>query len=165
MNVTFLIFDLETLFPWTSHGAEYVWHMIETLRVFFAYVSQRFFSSLLCFIAVPYLIWIFSPKCLAQALILLHLKVFQGALLLIPLPNELELFSLLLLSTLCSLWDLSSPTRDWTQATAVKVLSPNHWIARGFLDLTIKKKKYLFIWLHWVLVAAGRLLSYSSPAP
>ena len=31
---------------------------------------------------------------------------------------------------LCHLWDLSSLTRDWTQAVAVKALSPNHWSAR-----------------------------------
>ena len=30
------------------------------------------------------------------------------------------------------LWDLSSPTRDWTRATAVKVMSPSHWSAREF---------------------------------
>ena len=24
-------------------------------------------------------------------------------------------------------WDLSSPTKDWTQDPAVKALSPNHW--------------------------------------
>ena len=31
-----------------------------------------------------------------------------------------------------ALRDLSSPTRDWTQATAVKALNPNHWTAREF---------------------------------
>ena len=31
-----------------------------------------------------------------------------------------------------SLWDLSSPTRDWTWATAVKAPSPNHWTAGEF---------------------------------
>ena len=30
------------------------------------------------------------------------------------------------------LQDLSSPSRDSTQATAVKVPSPNHWTAREF---------------------------------
>ena len=30
------------------------------------------------------------------------------------------------------LWDLSSPARDWTWATAVKALSPNHWTTREF---------------------------------
>ena len=28
--------------------------------------------------------------------------------------------------------DLSSPTRDQTQAPAVKALSPNHWTTREF---------------------------------
>ena len=31
------------------------------------------------------------------------------------------------------LWDLSSPTRDRTQAPAVKAPSPNHWTTREFL--------------------------------
>ena len=35
----------------------------------------------------------------------------------------------------CSLWDISSPSRDWTWATAVKLLSPNCWNAREFLHL------------------------------
>ena len=33
---------------------------------------------------------------------------------------------------LCGLQDLSSPIRDWTQATAVKALSPNHWTTKEF---------------------------------
>ena len=36
------------------------------------------------------------------------------------------------LAPLHSLWDLSSPTRDWTWAPAVRASSPNHWIAREF---------------------------------
>ena len=44
------------------------------------------------------------------------------------------------------LQDLSSPTRDWTQATAVETLSPNHWTARElperlFLFNTQKQRK------------------------
>ena len=35
-----------------------------------------------------------------------------------------------LLAVLGGLQDLSSPTRDCTQATAVKALSPNHWNTR-----------------------------------
>lgn len=31
------------------------------------------------------------------------------------------------------LWDMSSPTRDWNQAQAVKALSLRYWTARGFL--------------------------------
>ena len=30
------------------------------------------------------------------------------------------------------LWDLSSPTRDWTRDLAVKAPSPNHWTTREF---------------------------------
>ena len=40
------------------------------------------------------------------------------------------------------LWDLSSPTRDRTQAPAVKVLSPNHWTAREFPPL-----KFYIFWI------------------
>ena len=32
----------------------------------------------------------------------------------------------------CGLRDLSSPTRNWTQAMVVKVSSPNHWTTREF---------------------------------
>ena len=42
------------------------------------------------------------------------------------------LFFLFFVATLCGLRDLSSLTRDWTWATAVKVPSPNHWTAREF---------------------------------
>ena len=40
------------------------------------------------------------------------------------------------LAAQCSLWDLSSPTRDQTQALAVKARSPNHWTAREFPGTT-----------------------------
>jgi len=36
------------------------------------------------------------------------------------------------LATLYGLWDLSSPTRNWIQATAVKAGSPYHWTTRKF---------------------------------
>ena len=36
------------------------------------------------------------------------------------------------LAALNGFWDLSSLTRGWTQALAVKVPSPNHWAAREF---------------------------------
>ena len=36
------------------------------------------------------------------------------------------------LATPRGLWDLSSPTRDWTQALAVRARSPNHWTTREF---------------------------------
>ena len=44
----------------------------------------------------------------------------------------LYLFIYLFLAVLHSLQDLSSSIRDWTQAPAVKALSPNHWTTREF---------------------------------
>ena len=41
-------------------------------------------------------------------------------------------YFILFLAALHGLQDLSSPTRDWTWALAVKVPSPNHWTAREF---------------------------------
>ena len=34
-------------------------------------------------------------------------------------------------AVLHSMWDLSSPSRDWTWASAMQVWSSNHWTARG----------------------------------
>ena len=45
--------------------------------------------------------------------------------------------SLFFLAALHSLQDLSSLTRDWTQTTAVKVPSPNHWTARELPHLIL----------------------------
>ena len=39
---------------------------------------------------------------------------------------------LVFLATPCGLWILSSQIRDWTWATTVKILGPNHCIAREF---------------------------------
>ena len=39
------------------------------------------------------------------------------------------------------LQDLSSPTRDWTQAPAVKAPSPNPWAAREFPEYEYLKQK------------------------
>ena len=58
------------------------------------------------------------------------------------------LFFVFFLATPCSLWDLSSPTRDWTQAMEVKVPSPNHWTVREFphtLDCYVFLINCLFI--------------------
>ena len=47
----------------------------------------------------------------------------------------------------CSLRDLSSLTRDWTQAVAVKTLSPNHWTTR---ELPFSLIFYPFVYqLYW----------------
>ena len=39
-----------------------------------------------------------------------------------------------------SLWDRSSPTRDWTQPLVVKVLTPNHWTSREFPNYHFHKQ-------------------------
>ena len=44
----------------------------------------------------------------------------------------LLIFNFYILVTLCGLQDLSSLTRDQTQAPAVKAPSPNHWTTREF---------------------------------
>ena len=40
-------------------------------------------------------------------------------------------------STLCDLQDLISPTRDQTWAPAVETWSPDHWTTREFPDMNI----------------------------
>ena len=55
------------------------------------------------------------------------------------------------LATLYGLWDLSSPTRNWIQATAVKAVSPNLWTTRKFPHFKILFESSLFF-LRWVLL-------------
>ena len=45
-----------------------------------------------------------------------------------------------------TLWALSSLTRDWTQAPAVKAQSPNHWTTREF-------PKIYFIFIHMYTIS------------
>ena len=52
-----------------------------------------------------------------------------------------HLFYLFFFFWKCSLWDLSSTTRDQTWAPAVKVLNPKHWPAREFRFTFITRKK------------------------
>ena len=49
----------------------------------------------------------------------------------------------------CSMWDLISPTRDWTQAPAVEAWNPNHWSASEFLlnFCLILRQSYLAIFV------------------
>ena len=47
------------------------------------------------------------------------------------------LFLSFFLARLDSLWDLSFLIRDWTWTPAVKSPSPNHWIAREFLEISL----------------------------
>ena len=49
------------------------------------------------------------------------------------------LFIYLSITLLGGLWDLSSPTRDWTWALAVKAPSANPWSARAFPILFFKE--------------------------
>ena len=55
----------------------------------------------------------------------LHMDTF----LLCPYMMGRDLF---FFSKMARMWDLSSPTRDRTQALTMKVLSPHHWIAKEF---------------------------------
>ena len=50
----------------------------------------------------------------------------------LSLCPSLHFFIFYFLAVPCCLRDLSSPTRDWPWATAVKALSPNHWTTRAF---------------------------------
>ena len=77
----------------------------------------------------------------------------------------LFIFYFYFLAMPCSLRDLSSPTRCWTQAPVVKAQSPNHWTTREFpyvafyLFIYFLKFIYLFIyfWLCWVFVSVRGL--------
>ena len=63
---------------------------------------------------------------------------------------------------------LPSPAlwQDWLWGLGGLVLVPAHWwVGQGMASLPYSLNIYLFIWLHWVLVAAGGLLSCGSRAP
>ena len=53
---------------------------------------------------------------------------------------------------LLSLWDLSSPVRNGTQALAVKVQSPNHWITREFPFMSFSFTVHIFSFLFFFLI-------------
>ena len=56
--------------------------------------------------------------------------------------------SLFFLAVLHDLWDLSSPTRDWTRSLAVRTQSPNHWTTSKFLKMQslIHLSQYGALW-------------------
>ena len=61
------------------------------------------------------------------------------------------------LSTLCSLWNLSSLTRDWNCAPEVEVQSLIHWATREFLFYDISRHRFClpfleFLELLWISV-------------
>ena len=78
--------------------------------------------------------------------------------------GPLCVFFFFFLAALCSLRDLSSPTRDWTWALEVKAPIPNHWTLREFpvciLFLILKAAPVdiiifpIFKWRNW-----GKFLS------
>ena len=45
-------------------------------------------------------------------------------------------------TALLNLWDLSSPTRDWTLALVMKPWSTNHWTTREFPQGVLNKKQW-----------------------
>ena len=63
----------------------------------------------------------------------------------------------LILYLLCHAWslqDLSSPTRDWTQAPEVTVQSPDHWTAKEFPACLYLFRAYISVclggrWFQW----------------
>ena len=58
----------------------------------------------------------------------------------------------------CSLWDLNSPTRDWTQALAVKALSSDHWTTREFPDSLSFVPGTCWTILFWKLMSFSSVL-------
>ena len=60
-------------------------------------------------------------------------------------PVSILLISLSLfffLAVLHDVWDLSSPTRDWTRSLAVRTQSPNHWTTSKFLLIPLVNQRY-----------------------
>ena len=75
--------------------------------------------------------WTKNSKYKDNVLFIVFPMVLFYALLFVTFfPSYLVL--LLFFAVPRSLWDLSSPTRSWTWATAVKVPSPNPWTTREF---------------------------------
>ena len=66
---------------------------------------------------------------------LLHFSVVEFSSNVLPCKKRPEGIWVLgfFLAMLHSLWNLSSPTRDWVRATAVKVQNSNHWVTWEFL--------------------------------
>ena len=54
-----------------------------------------------------------------------------------PFYFLIYIFLFFLLAVLCSLQDLSSPTRDWTRTIGSESADPNLWIAREFPQIPI----------------------------
>lgn len=50
----------------------------------------------------------------------------------ISLGYNVFMYLFFFFAAVCSLWDLSSPTTEWTQVPAVKAPTPNHWPTKVF---------------------------------
>ena len=72
-------------------------------------------------------------------------------------PKSHTITFLCVLAMLLSLQDPSSLTRYWTQAPAVKVLSPNHWTTREFLAPS------LLYSIHWKWKLLSRVWLFAIP--
>ena len=70
------------------------------------------------------------------------------------------------LAMLHSSWNLSSPTRDWTQAAAVKVLSSNHWITGKFpvfvFYWSIVSVQYYLLEVYYVVIYNFKVILHYS---
>ena len=62
------------------------------------------------------------------------------------------------LATLMRLWDLSFPTRNWTQVRRVKAPSPNHWTTRNSQDLQVFVKQFTLFIVHHSACPPGKCL-------
>ena len=60
------------------------------------------------------------------------------------------------LATPMRLWDLSFPTRNWTQVRTVKAPSPNHWTTRNSQDLQVFVKQYTLFIVHHSACPPGK---------
>lgn len=71
---------------------------------------------------------------------------------LILVSSNIFLLYFICLALLHSLWDLSFLTRYWTQASSVKVPSPNHWSTQKFLNVIILHRQAIgfCILLYWI---------------
>ena len=88
-----------------------------------------------------------------------------------------KIYVYLFLTRLQSLQELSSLTRDWTQTTAVKALSHNHWTTREFLPNSLEYSRpswtvfmregiylnSLLSWRTWIWETKKNLMSYIWP--
>ena len=98
--------------------------------VFFCHVDTWLILSTCCrpFEGTKGILFIFLGNSISRPMsvcIVVHTGDFVSSL---KQKKKLPFFFFFFFASVCSglMWDLSSQTRDWTQVTAVKALSPNH---------------------------------------